>query len=108
MQGSHIACRLIAQPLQPGQMLIVADAQICPGLPCPLSTRHASQLALEYDSDVSFAGQLPAAAVCTFGRMLVPIVHTQPAPPAAGGGVQLYCWLPPDEAAELAAALGGS
>lgn len=28
--------------------------------------------------------------------------------PGAGGGVQLCCWLPPDEAAELAAAMGAA
>ena len=73
----------------------------------PACVASPTQLALDYPADAAFDGQLPVAAVCTFGRMVVPIVHSQPAPPAAGGGVQLYCWLPADEAAELAAAVGG-
>jgi hypothetical protein len=69
-----------------------------PCLPMP-------QLRLDYEEDACFGGQLPVGAVCTFGRVMVPVVHTQPAPPAAGGGVLLYCWLPPEEARELAAAV---
>lgn len=63
------------------------------------------QLMLDYEADACFAGQLPVGAACTFGHVIMPVVHTQPAPPAAGGGVLLYCWLPPQEATELAAAV---
>lgn len=65
------------------------------------------QLSLDYEADACFEGQMPVGAVCTFGRLLIPVVHSQPAPPSAGGGMLLYAWLPADEAAELGEALGG-
>lgn len=69
---------------------------------------NPAQLALDYEADACFEGQLPVAAVCTFGRLIIPLVHTQPAPPAAGGGMLMYAWLPPDEANELVQVVGGS
>lgn len=63
-----------------------------------------SQCALDYGADADFDGQLPLAAVPTFGRLVVPVAHSQPAPPAAGGGVLVHLWLPEDQARELAAA----
>lgn len=63
-----------------------------------------SQCSLDYAADADFGGQLPVAAVPTFGRMIIPIAHSQPAPAAAGGGVLLHLWLPEDQARELAAA----
>lgn len=63
-----------------------------------------SQCTVDYGADADFAGQLPVAAVPTFGRMVIPIAHSQPAPPAAGGGVLVHLWLPEEQAGELASA----
>ena len=67
----------------------------------------ATQWALDYGADADFGGQLPVGAAAGFGAgLLFPAALTQPAPPAAGGGVLLHLWLWPREAAELEAALG--
>ena len=71
------------------------------GRPAPVMV---SQCTLDYAADADFEGQLPVVAVPTFGRMVIPIAHSQPAPPAAGGGVLLHLWLPEGQARELAAA----
>ncbi|KAL4423758.1 hypothetical protein ABPG75_001059 [Micractinium tetrahymenae] len=71
------------------------------GRPAPVMV---SMCTLDHAADADFAGQLPVAAVPTFGRMVIPIAHSQPAPPAAGGGVLVHLWLPEEQARELAAA----
>lgn len=71
------------------------------GRPAPVMV---SQCTLNYAEDADFAGQLPIAAVPTFGRLVIPIAHSQPAPPSAGGGILIHLWSPEEQARELAAA----
>lgn len=85
--GSALACTLHPE---------MSPAGPCSSHPCSHSCAATA------------GGQLPAAAVPTFGRMILPIAHSQPAPPAAGGGVLIHLWLPADQAEELAAAAEGA
>lgn len=101
-----ISACLVLDP--PPNSAAVAALPCCSTLQAAAAGRPApvmvSQCALDYTADADFAGQLPVAAVPTFGRMVIPIAHSQPAPPAAGGGVLLHLWLPKEQAHELAMA----
>ena len=98
------ACRThLPPPTTPSQIPLPTPQlqAAAAGRPAPIMV---SQCWLDYAADADFAGQLPLAAVPTFGRLAVPVAHSQPAPPAAGGGVLVHLWLPQDQARELAAA----
>lgn len=100
--AAYSPCLPVSPPAYPSRCACRSALQAAAaGRPAPVMV---SQCTVDYGADADFAGQLPVAAVPTFGRMVIPIAHSQPAPPAAGGGVLVHLWLPEEQAGELASA----
>ncbi|KAF8055398.1 IFT57 [Scenedesmus sp. PABB004] len=74
-----------------------------------LPSLTTTQWPLNYAADAALAGQLPLAALPGFSSPgPFPLLLSQPAPPALGGGVLLHLVVDADEAAPLAAALAAA